>query len=345
MLVTLWVTTQCNMKCRYCYEGNDKSNKIMSIETAEKSIRYIMKHLGELNDNTLIIDFHGGEPLLQFNLIKYITEEFKKIFFNSNKRLMFGLTTNGILLNKEIEEYLSKNFYYSLSVSLDGNRLMHDTNRILKNGNGTYDMVIEKFVSLLKIRQDVRVRMTFNTDTVYNLYKSVRHLVKMGFNTIVPVADYFDDRWDRYHIDILYKETEKIFKMFKQEKEKNNNLSISIVEGKIFKKGNCEGGITTLNISPDGGIYPCTCVVENEKYRIGNISTGIDKIKLKKIHNISNTRNEICNGCNYYSCCLATRCKLINKVLTNDFNVPSPVMCAIENIMYKFSRYNLQVYE
>ncbi|WMM26569.1 radical SAM protein [Tissierella sp. MB52-C2] len=343
MLVTLWITTQCNMKCRYCYEGNDKTNKMMSIETADKSIQYIMKHFNELNEDTLIINFHGGEPLLQFDLIKYITEEFKQIFSSSNKRLMFGLTTNGILLDEKIEEYLCENFYYSLSASLDGNKLINDTNRMLKNGRGTYDLVIDKFVSLLKIRQDVRIRMTFNTDTVYNLYESVQHLVEMGFNTIIPVADYFDDRWDKHHIDILCKETEKIFEMFKREKEKNSNLSISIVDVEIYKKGNCGGGITTLNIDPNGDIYPCTYVVEDEEYRIGNIDTGIDKIKLQKIHSIFNTKNEICNGCSYYNCCSATRCKLINKVLTDNFNMPSPVMCAIENIMYKFSKYNLKV--
>jgi uncharacterized protein len=338
MLATLWVTTACNMRCLYCYEGDNKPNNKMDKVMADKSIEYILKQFKELNDDDLIINFHGGEPLLEFQLIKYIVKRLKNTFMDSKKKLFLGATTNGILLDDEIIEYICDNFYYNLSISLDGDKVIHDTNRILKDGRGSYNLIINSCKKILNKRDDVRVRMTYNTLTVDKLYESVKFLVNLGFNIIVPVADYYDEKWNQELIDVLNLEAEKIYNLYKRESKKNKKLRISMVGEEVFKKGICTGGINTYNIFVNGDIYPCTYVIENQDFNIGHVTTGINKVKLSSIHNMLKTKNEICDGCNYYNCCYATRCKFINRSITGNLNTPSPVMCAVENILYKYSK-------
>ena len=340
MLSTFWVTNRCNMHCKYCYEGTMKSQKSMSIETANSAVEYVLNHFKILNDGLLIINFHGGEPLLEFDLIRHITEKFKDEFRNNNKQVMFGITTNGVLINEEIESYLCDNFKYSLSVSIDGEKLTHDKNRILKGGQGTYDIVIDKFINLLLKRPDIRARMTFNSSTVFNLFKNVKHLLGLGFNTIAPSPDYFDEKWDEHHMKILFDQLMKIQNIFNEEKKKNDKILIGMIDSIDFKnKGKCSGGTTTIHIDPEGYLYPCTYTVGDENSRLGHINTGIIKDRIIEINKLSEVENEACKGCSHYDSCSGTRCKIINKAMTGNYHMPSAVLCSVENVKYKILKH------
>lgn len=341
MMVGIWVTAECNMNCKYCYEGELKSNKNMSLVIADETIEYVLKHLAKINDDVLIINFHGGEPLLQFEIIKHIYGEFKDRLKNSNKKLSFGITTNGILLNDEIIEFLCTGFYYSLSVSIDGNQTTHDANRLLKNGQGTYGRVIDNFVRLLGYRSDVRARMTFTPQTVSMLYDNVKFLFDIGFRTIVPVPNYFDNSWDMYSMKILYFQMEKIAKLLIDEGKKYDNLRISIIEDMSIKKKNdiCRAGFSSINIDPEGNIYPCSYAVGNRKFLIGSVKSGIIDEKLREIIAPSDIENQECVGCLRYNYCSGTRCKIINNVMTGDYHKPSVVLCSVENIKHKAYKY------
>lgn len=126
----------------------------MSESTAENVINFILKKFQEIGAEKLIINFHGGEPLLDFDLIKYITSKFKERFNNSSKLLLFGLTTNGLLLNDDNISFLSENMHWNLSVSLDGDILVNDQNRLLNNRSGSYNLVIPNCLKLLNARPD-----------------------------------------------------------------------------------------------------------------------------------------------------------------------------------------------
>lgn len=339
MLSTFWVTTDCNMDCKYCYEGSEKNKQAMSTETIEAAINYTVGHLkGQGNDNTLVVVMHGGEPLLEFEKIKRIVNGLKERIDSSV--LKFAITTNGTLINDEIERYLCKEFY-SISLSIDGNKLSHDANRIFKNGKGTYDSIINSFLRILENRPDTRARMTVNTDTVTNLYTNVKHLVDLGFKTIIPVPDTYDSRWNMELMDVLYKQLEKIAVLLKEHKKNDEDIAIGLVDEIARKRKNtiCDGGVSSINIDPTGNIYPCTYTVGNESFIIGHVSSGTSADRLSEIDKLGGVVNKDCEGCTRYDYCVGTRCKLINKLCTGDYHTPSPVLCTIENIKVKIYKY------
>lgn len=144
MNVSLFFTNKCNMKCRYCYEAN-KMERSISYDLLDQTIEFIVNHKQKNGIDKLSVVTHGGEPLIEFDKIKYFIR-------NLNKRINnveYIMTTNATLLNDEIIEYLSQH-YSMLSVSIDGTKQAHNLNRIFQNGNGSYDHVIENAKRLLK---------------------------------------------------------------------------------------------------------------------------------------------------------------------------------------------------
>ena len=213
----IWVTTKCNMRCSYCYEGNDKDSHFMDKKTADETIKFVIEKINK-SDMT-IIDFHGGEPLLNFPAIKYIVDKLHNEY--RDYKFSFGITTNGTICTPEILEFLSHNFGYSLTVSLDGTKKAHEANRKLSNGRGTYYEALRTAMALLtdKQRCDVRIRMTVVPNNIRELAKGVIELIEKGFKIIIPVIDYFDKNWKQSDIEIIYQELDKIKKYLIKKKK------------------------------------------------------------------------------------------------------------------------------
>ena len=140
MNITYWVTNQCNLNCKYCYV--DKDIKVMSLKVAEDTFNFVSNFIQNSikNNEKINISFHGGEPLLNFEVIKYLVEKHKNQNYNN---MTFMMTTNGTLFNKEIIDYVTENI--QISVSLDGKKQTNDLNRIFKDGTGSFDKLKETF--------------------------------------------------------------------------------------------------------------------------------------------------------------------------------------------------------
>lgn len=210
MLASIWVTTACNMRCDYCYEGMDKSYEMMSRETVDIAIDYILSQYKQMADTTLIVQFHGGEPLMNFEIVKYTTNQIKEAFIGQDDVLLFGMTTNGTLLDAEKMSFLATNINYGLSISLDGRKDTHDLHRKLHNGKGSYDLVTSNALQLLTLRTDIRARLTFNSETVAELYDNAVHLVKLGFGKVACIPDYYDSRWNEDHMKLLLEQAGQV---------------------------------------------------------------------------------------------------------------------------------------
>ena len=140
MYVTLWVTTDCNLNCRYCYEGINKTNKIININTIDKSIEFIMNYFNFQDIIEFNLNIHGGEPFLAFDEIKYLVYRFKEVLKNNSINVLYTTTTNATLFNDEIIEFIV-NEIPDITISLDGTKSTHDKMRPFKNGKGSYDRV------------------------------------------------------------------------------------------------------------------------------------------------------------------------------------------------------------
>lgn len=331
MSAILWVTTDCNLACRYCYEGDSKPRLKMSIDTVEKSIEFMVDTLKYVKDKTIIIPIHGGEPFLEFNTIKYIVKRCKEAFID--KDIIFPITTNGTVLNTEMLDFI-KNNSIDITLSIDGTSDTHNKMRPFKNGKGSHAIVLENGKKLLHNSPEMRVRVTFDSETVCYLYDDIKFLIDQGFKCIAPAPNLFDKRWNESHIKTLERQLIKIKKYI----ENTDEVLVSMLDKNLYSvKGPCMGGMSSFNIYPNGDIYPCTLTVGNDEFCIGNIYNEVDKNKRDKLLSYSACENEDCSGCGLSGYCSGSRCKMVNKLLTNDYCLPSPVECTIEHLKYKLN--------
>ncbi|HFL3558230.1 TPA: radical SAM protein [Clostridioides difficile] len=325
------VTSKCNLRCNYCYEGNEKAQKDMSINLANKTVEFIINTLNKLDDidrrNRVV--FHGGEPMLNFELIKFIKTKLEKEL--EKKYIIDYMTTiNGTIINDKIIDFIKKN-NISLSISIDGMKSIHDENRVYHDGTGSYN-IMKKNLYLLKENGIIpRARMTYQSSNIDKLYENIVDISKLGFEVCVPVADFYDTGWSDEKITLLENQMDKIIS------DKNlNDMRVSIVNKNILcrQKSDCFGGFTTITISENGDLYPCLFTLGERKFIIGNIlnGNGINQDKLKSIFKeIANEPNE-CNNCNANDLCFGNQCKFLNYMVTGKYNVAPSINCRLTGV-------------
>lgn len=319
----IWVTKHCNFKCSYCYEGLEKEIRNLSLDDIDKIVSFIKKE--GMNEEYIIVNYHGGEPLINYEAIKKICFGLSK----EKKQIYYTLTTNGSLLSESIIEEL-KGSGVGLSISLDGTEYYHDLNRIDCDNKGTYKKCIKNALLAIKMGMDIRVRMTIVPSNYKGLFENVKHLYDMGFKTVVAVPDFYCSEWNEKSIEDIKNSLISV-----REWAVDKEFEFVFFEDQIVCKGKCEGGTEECNIDTDLRIYPCTYVVGDEQWCIGNVVEGIDTERIQSIEEISTIDNLECVGCGFVKYCMSTRCKIVNKQITGRFDMVSPVICAFENIIYR----------
>lgn len=283
----LHIAHDCNLACRYCFaeEGEYHGRRaLMSYEVGRQALDFLIANSG--NRRNLEVDFFGGEPTMNWqvvkDLVRYGREQEKKY----DKNFRFTLTTNGVLLNDEIMEFCNREMG-NVVLSIDGRPEVHNRMRPFRNGKGSYDLIVPKYQKFAESRHQDKyyVRGTF---THYNLdfAKDVLHLADLGFKQISiepvvapPTADYAIREEDLPVIceqyDILAKE------MVKREKEGRGfnffHFMIDLTGGPcVYKRlSGCGSGGEYLAVTPWGDLYPCHQFVGNEKFLLGNVKDGV----------------------------------------------------------------------
>lgn len=330
MKLSLWVTKKCNMNCKYCYEQglSDEFDMQNDDEYIKSVLDFIVSTCVETDSDKVFIKLFGGEPLLKFNFLK-------KFLKAANERLdkriktYYSITTNGLLINDEIIDWFENN-NVECSLSIDGDEETYSINRRLKNGGSPWRKVDEVVNKLVSSNIRISARMTYNSQTFEKLYDNCIYLVKRGFKRIKLVPDYFDYDWSSDHIELLEKEIANILNF----REKNTSLYFSLDDENLLigRKG-CAGGYSIFSIDDKGDIYPCTYVVGDDKYKIGNILTD-DKIELKYSDSIQHIRED-CIGCRYYKCCKAGSCIYGNYKMTGNLYKSNSFFCEYQKLMYR----------
>lgn len=274
--------------------------------------------------------------MLAFRKIKsFISKVKKKI-----PQVKFSITTNGTIMNDEIMDFLSRE-YDHISISIDGTREAHDKNRVYRNQKGSFDLVKENALKLLERRPDMIARMTVTSSNVSQLYQGVMDLSLMGFRHIMPTPDENDAGWDDRSLQTLLEQSKLITSHLHNNNEESMELDVGFINDAPIKTKNsfCDGGIGTLTIDTDGKLYPCIIANGVEEFCIGNITEGIHAEKLKEIHSKDHQVIDECNGCERYHYCTTTRCKIINRIRTGDFNKASGTRCCLEHISIQSAIY------
>ena len=283
----LHIAHDCNLACQYCFaeEGEYHGRRaLMSFEVGKKALDFLIANSGSRRN--LEVDFFGGEPLMNWQVVKDLVRYGREQEKIHNKNFRFTLTTNGVLLNDEVMEFCNREMG-NVVLSLDGRKEVHDKMRPFRNGKGSYDLIVPKFQKFADSRnqQKYYVRGTF---THYNLdfSEDVLHYADLGFKQVSmePVVAQPEDDYAIREEDIpkICEEYDKLAKeMIKREKEGKGftffHFMIDLSGGPcVYKRlSGCGSGTEYLAVTPWGDFYPCHQFVGNEKFLLGNVDTGI----------------------------------------------------------------------
>lgn len=279
----LHIAHDCNINCKYCFasQGDFKgSRSLMSETVGMKAIDFLIAHSGSRKN--LEVDFFGGEPLMNFEVVKKIIDYGRSKEQSANKRFRFTLTTNGVLLNEENMAYINEHME-NVVLSIDGRKEVNDSMRKTLKGDGTYDIILPKLQKMAEMRKNKSyyVRGTFTREHL-DFAKDVLHLADLGFqNTSVePVVAEADKPYAIRHEDLpeIFRQYEILAKEYVERKKKDKGFSffhftIDLNQGPcvIKRVSGCGAGSEYLAITPEGDIYPCHQFVGNERFKMGNI--------------------------------------------------------------------------
>ncbi|QXM05933.1 thioether cross-link-forming SCIFF peptide maturase [Crassaminicella indica] len=282
----LHVAHDCNIRCKYCFasQGDFKGQRtLMSEEVGKKALDFLIENSG--NRRNLEVDFFGGEPLMNFEVVKKLVEYGRKREKEAGKRFRFTITTNGVLLNDENMKYINENMD-NVVLSIDGRKEVNDNMRYGVNGKGTYDIIVPKFLKMAKMRngKDYFVRGTFTRENL-DFSKDVLHLADLGFTStsIEPVVT--DEKYDyalrEEDLDKIFEQYEILAKEYVKRKKEGNGFSffhfmLDLSQGPcvIKRLSGCGAGSEYLAITPEGDIYPCHQFVGDEDFCMGNVLEG-----------------------------------------------------------------------
>lgn len=306
----LHIAHDCNLACKYCFaeEGEYHGRRaLMSFEAGKKALDFLVANSG--NRVNLEVDFFGGEPLMNWDVVKQLVEYGRSLEEVNNKKFRFTLTTNGVLLNDEIMEYLNKEMS-NVVLSLDGRKEVNDNMRPFRTGKGSYDLIVPKFQKLADSREqtDYYVRGTFTRDNL-DFSEDVKHFADLGFKqmSIEPVVGPEEDPYSIREQDLpkIMEEYDKLaLEYIKREKEGKGfnffHFMIDLNQGPcVYKRlSGCGSGTEYLAVTPWGDFYPCHQFVGDEDFLMGNVDDGITRDDLVGTFSNCNVYSkEKCKNC------------------------------------------------
>lgn len=306
----LHIAHDCNLACKYCFaeEGEYHGRRaLMSYEVGKKALDFLVANSG--NRINLEVDFFGGEPLMNWQVVKDLVAYGRSLEEPHNKKFRFTLTTNGVLLNNEVLEFCNKEMA-NVVLSIDGRKEVHDKMRPYRGGQGSYDGIVPKFQKVAESRDQMNyyVRGTF---THHNLdfSKDVLHLADLGFEQISvepvvapPEEDYAIQEAD---IPVLLEEYDKLAKEIIRYRKEGKGFNffhfmIDLEGGPCVAKrlSGCGSGTEYLAVTPWGDFYPCHQFVGNEEFLMGNVDDGIVRTDIRDCFKTCNVyAKEKCKKC------------------------------------------------
>lgn len=285
----LHVAHACNMDCEYCFAGKGRYHGdagLMSYETGKKAIDYLITNSN--GRKNLEVDFFGGEPLLNWSVVKKLVSYGRSLEKELGKKFRFTLTTNGLLIDDEVIEFCNREMS-NIVLSLDGQKITNDRMRKTKDGEGTYDLIVKKFIDFANRRgqKDYYVRGTFTSNNL-NFSDDIIHMADLGFKelSMEPVVAPASASYalNDEHKETLLNEYEKLSaEMLKRYREGNPfnfyHFKVDFEGGPCIAKrvSGCGVGTEYIAVTPEGDIYPCHQFVGDENFRMGNLDTGVTK--------------------------------------------------------------------
>ena len=306
----LHVAHSCNLACSYCFAGQGKyhgKDALMSFETGKRAFDFLIENSGSRRN--LEVDFFGGEPLLNWEVVKQLVEYARSIEKEKNKNFRFTLTTNGVLIDDEVIDFCNREMS-NIVLSLDGRKNVHDRFRVDYAGKGSYDKILPKFKKFVDSREGKNYYMRgtfthFNTDFT----KDIFHMADLGFKelSMEPVVCSPDSpsALTNEDLPVLFEQYEILAKEMIRRNKKGDGFTfyhymLDLKNGPcIYKRiSGCGSGTEYMAVTPKGDLYPCHQFVGEEDYCLGNIWDGVKKPEVQDKFRLCNAYSrEDCKEC------------------------------------------------
>ena len=289
----LHIAHTCNLNCSYCFASQGKyhgERALMSFEVGKRALDFLIENSGTRRN--LEVDFFGGEPLMNFDVVKKLVEYARSIEKEKGKNFRFTLTTNGVLVDDDVIDFANKEMS-NVVLSLDGRKEVHDRYRVDYQGRGSYDTIVPKFQKFVKARggKNYYMRGTF-THANPDFLEDIKTMLNLGFTelSMEPVVAAEGDEAALTEEDkpVVMKQYEELAElMLKRDKEGKPftfyHYMIDLAGGPcIYKRiSGCGSGTEYMAVTPWGDLYPCHQFVGDEKFKLGDIWHGVENKEIQ----------------------------------------------------------------
>ncbi len=290
----LHIAHTCNLNCSYCFASQGKyhgDRAVMSFEVGRHALDFLVENSGTRRN--LEVDFFGGEPLMNFEVVKQLVAYARSIEKEKGKNFRFTLTTNGMLIDDEVIEFSNREMS-NVVLSLDGRKEIHDRFRVDYAGRGSWDQIVPKFQKLVEARggKDYYMRGTF-THANPDFLQDIMQMLELGFNelSMEPVVCAKGDPSELTEEDlaVVMDQYEKLAELMLQRDQEGRPFTfyhymIDLTGGPcIYKRiSGCGSGTEYMAVTPWGDLYPCHQFVGDEKFCLGNIWQGVTNLAVQK---------------------------------------------------------------
>ncbi len=290
----LHVAHTCNLNCEYCFASQGKyqgERAVMSFEVGKQAFDFLIANSGSRRN--LEVDFFGGEPLMNFDVVKELVAYARSVEKEHGKNFRFTLTTNGLLIDDDVIDFANRECS-NVVLSLDGRKEIHDRYRVDYAGNGSFDRIVPKFQKLVEKRggKDYYMRGTF-THANPDFLRDIEKMLELGFNELsmepVVCAPGDPSELTAEDMPIVMEQYEKLAElMLNREREGKPftfyHYMIDLEGGPcIYKRiSGCGSGTEYMAVTPWGDLYPCHQFVGDEKFKLGDIYTGVTNTEVQQ---------------------------------------------------------------
>ena len=284
----LHVAHICNLNCSYCFASQGKYNgerAVMSLEVGKRALDFLIENSGTRRN--LEVDFFGGEPLMNFDVVKELVKYARGREKETGKNFRFTLTTNGMLIDDDVIDFANRECS-NVVLSLDGRREVHDRYRVDYAGNGSWERIVPKFQKLVEARggKNYYMRGTF-THANPDFLNDIKEMLSLGFRelSMEPVVTSPDDpsALTEEDLPIVLRQYEELAALMQEKRREGDPFTfyhymIDLKDGPcIYKRvSGCGSGTEYMAVTPWGDLYPCHQFVGDEKFRLGDVWHGVD---------------------------------------------------------------------
>ena len=266
----LHLTMRCNLSCSYCY-GNARRSDTMPLQVARDAVDFFLPRARHL-----MLQFFGGEPLLQFGMLKEVVAYAEEQAGRQGTPVSFVTVTNGTLLTAEVVDFLAAH-RIDVSLSLDGGAAAQDAGRRFPDGRGSFAAVEANLDRALSRLRSVHVVSVVTPDNVSRLAESVQYLLGKGIRSIALSVDYSDPRLPDV-VPELERQLDAAAATYLASLRQGKRTHVDLFDDSSnpYARGRCRLGERDFSVDPTGRIYPCCCFVDRESFPVGSIYGGID---------------------------------------------------------------------